>query len=262
MEIFFGTCTLSSIPMRANPSHRSEMLSELLFADLVDVFEREGEWLHVKTLHDSYIGWVDEKQILPLPKDVIDRILENEHFLTNRATTLVLKGTLKVPTYLHAGTALPFFEEGKFNFGGESYQVPSSSVFLPNSEDFESDVVETAKSFLNAPYLWGGRTHAGIDCSGFSQIVYKMLGVKLNRDAWQQAEQGNLVDFLIEAKAGDLAFFDNEEGSITHVGVMLNNSQIIHASGRVRIDRIDNRGIFAADQNKYTHQLRIIKRYI
>ncbi|HEX7365990.1 MAG TPA: C40 family peptidase [Pelobium sp.] len=262
MENFIGTCFLSSIPMRSLPAHRSEMLSQLLFADTFEAFAAEGEWLQIKTLNEGYIGWVDAKQVIALDSDYLMNVKNNSHFLTNEPNTLALKGSAKSPIYLHAGTTLPNYNDGKFTLAGEFYLLTSSNVFLPNADDFENDVVETAKSFLNVPYLWGGRTHAGIDCSGFSQLVFKMLGIKINRDAWQQAEQGKVVDFLTEAKAGDLAFFDNEEGKITHVGIMLNNSQIIHASGRVKIDRIDNQGIFALDQNKYSHRLRIIKRYI
>ena len=120
----------------------------------------------------------------------------------------------------------------------------------------------TAKSFLNVPYLWGGRTHFGIDCSGFAQAVYRLQGITLKRDAYLQAEQGQTVDFLQEAKLGDLAFFDNEEGRITHVGMMLNNEQIIHASGKVKIYKIDMQGIYSAEQKKHTHKLRIVKRML
>ncbi len=262
MENFIGTCILSSIPLRAKPSHQSEMISQLLFADVFEAFEQQDEWLQIKTQSDAYIGWIDAKQAIALTADVSEGLNIDSNFLTNEVNTLVLKGTAKSPVYLHAGTALPNYNEGKFSLASERYQVISSNVFMPNAEDFEGSVMETAKMFLNVPYLWGGKTHAGIDCSGFSQIVFKMLGLNLNRDAWQQAEQGEIVDFLTEAKAGDLAFFDNAEGKITHVGIMLNNSQIIHASGRVKIDRIDNQGIFSSDQNKYTHQLRIVKRYV
>ena len=121
---------------------------------------------------------------------------------------------------------------------------------------------ETAQFYLNAPYLWGGRTFFGIDCSGFSQLVYKHLGVKIKRDAAQQAEEGRVVDFLQEAVPGDLAFFDNEHGKVTHVGIILDDLDIIHASGRVKVDRIDEQGIFCLDSQKYTHKLRIIRRII
>src|SRR5690606_26313776 len=107
-----------------------------------------------------------------------------------------------------------------------------------------------------------GRTNFGIDCSGFSQIAFKMQGVKINRDASQQAEQGTAVDLLTEAKAGDSSSEHNEEGRITQVGIMLNNNQIIHASGRVKIDMIDDQGIFSSDLKKYSHKLRFIRRYV
>ena len=134
--------------------------------------------------------------------------------------------------------------------------------FQPGLNPSADALIVTALFFQNAPYLWGGRTLFGIDCSGFSQIVFKLNGIKLNRDAWQQAEQGAVVDFLPEAKSGDLAFFDNAEGRIIHVGIMLGTNKIIHASGKVRVDTIDNQGIYNAEMGRYTHKLRIIKRFI
>ena len=262
MQNSFGICQLSVIPVRDQPSHRSEMISQLIFGDTFQILEKEDSWLKIEKTNDAYVGWVDEKQVSLFDNSSLYKLKSLPNFLTSEASTLVLKGVLKEPIYLPAGCSLPFYDDGKCKIGKEIYQVTSSNIFVPNQEDFESDVQETAKKFLNAPYLWGGRTHSGIDCSGFSQIVFKMLGISLKRDAYQQAEQGKLVDFLTEAKAGDLAFFDNEEGKITHVGLMLNNSQIIHSSGRVKIDRIDNQGIFSTDLQKYSHKLRIIKRYV
>ena len=122
------------------------------------------------------------------------------------------------------------------------------------------ELLNTAKLFLNAPYLWGGKTIFGIDCSGFTQLVYKLSGYKLPRDAWQQAELGHPLSFVEEAQAGDLAFFDNEEGKIVHVGIILPNNEIIHASGKVRIDKFDHYGIFHSENKKYSHMLRVIKR--
>lgn len=262
MQNSFGICQLSVIPMRALPAHPSEMISQLIFGDTFQILDVQDSWLKIETADDAYVGWVDEKQVSLFDDLSMYQFKATAKFLTSEASTLVLKGTLKEPLYLPAGCTLPFYEDGKCKIGKETYQVTSSNVFVPNKEDFESDVQETAKTFLNAPYLWGGRTHSGIDCSGFSQMVFKMLGISLKRDAYLQAEEGKLVDFLTEAKAGDLAFFDDEEGKITHVGIMLNNSQIIHASGRVKIDRIDNQGIFSNDLQRYTHKLRIIKRYV
>lgn len=249
---------LSVIPIRSNASHSSEMVSQVLFGEVFQILEKKEEWLYIKTGYDNYTGWIDEKQALII-REPINNYLS---FLTLDVNTMALKGEHKRAFYIPAGSNLPFYKEGRCEFGDDYYQIISNNVTIPNPEDFIADVEETAKRFLNVPYLWGGRTHFGIDCSGFSQIVFKMLGVRISRDASQQAEQGTLVDFLPEAKAGDLAFFDNEEGKITHVGIMLNNSQIIHASGRVKIDRIDNQGIFSNDLKKYSHKLRIIKRFV
>ena len=121
---------------------------------------------------------------------------------------------------------------------------------------------EIAQSLLNVPYQWGGRSPMGMDCSGFTQVVFKILGKKLLRDAWQQAEQGVLVNFIEEIQPGDLVFFDNEEGRIIHVGIALANHKIIHASGCVRIDNLDHHGIYNTETRKYSHNLRIIKRVL
>lgn len=254
-------CFLSVIPVRAFPSHSSEMVSQVLFGETMQVLEKDDHWIKMQLDYDGYTGWVDEKQILYIDGFVTKQINDNVQFVSLDVNTMALKGNNKESFYFPAGSTLPFFSDGKCLLGSDFFQVTSSNVIVPNIEEFETDVQETAKRFLNVPYLWGGRTHYGIDCSGFSQIVFKMLGIKIKRDASEQAEQGRVVDFLSEAQSGDLAFFDNEDGKITHVGIMLNNSQIIHASGRVKIDMIDNQGILSIDQKKYTHKLRIIKRY-
>ena len=126
----------------------------------------------------------------------------------------------------------------------------------------KSDIVSTAFLYLNAPYLWGGKSPFGIDCSGFTQMVYKLCGYKLLRDAYQQSNQGDALSFIEESEPGDLAFFDNEEGKIIHVGIIMENNYIIHASGKVRIDRLDHLGIYNAEQNKHTHRLRVIKKIV
>ncbi|OAQ39612.1 hydrolase Nlp/P60 [Pedobacter psychrophilus] len=260
MKNTLGICNLSVIPVKKEASHQSEMVSQLLFGDTYQVLEQDGNWFKVKVIDDGYEGYVNENQIA-YTDDLQNNSKSGLGFLTRAAYTLILKGNSKEPIYISAGCSLPFYEEGRCEFGNDFYQIPSNNVFIPNQEDFEADIQETAKIFLNSPYLWGGKTPSGIDCSGFSQIVFKMLGIAILRDASQQAEQGKSVDFLTEARAGDLAFFDNNEGKITHVGIMLNNSQIIHSSGKVKIDRIDNQGIFSLEQGKYTHKLRIIKRF-
>jgi len=260
MKNTFGICNLSVIPVKAKASHQSEMVSQLIFGDIYHVLEQDENWFKIKIFDDGYEGYINENQIA-YADDLQSSLKSSQSFLTRAAYTLILKGNLKEPMHIPAGCSLPLYEDGKCKIGNEVYQITNNNVFIPNQEDFEADLQETAKIFLNSPYLWGGKTPNGIDCSGFSQIVFKMLGINILRDASQQAEQGKSVDFLTEAKTGDLAFFDNEERRITHVGIMLNNSQIIHSSGKVKIDRIDNQGIFSEEKGKYTHKLRIIKRF-
>jgi hypothetical protein len=161
---------------------------------------------------------------------------------------------------LLAGTIIPQIVDNYFYLGETRYKI-EGQVHHPNINEFRSSVADAAMFFMNAPYLWGGRSIFGIDCSGFTQMVFRQFGIRIKRDAWQQAEQGELVGFIQEARVGDLAFFDNEEGRITHVGIMLDNNRIIHASGKVRIDAIDPQGIFNKELNKYTHKLRIVKRF-
>ena len=159
-----------------------------------------------------------------------------------------------------AGCSLPFFKDNQLQFGGESYQFIGEAL-QPNPNKFAAELDSACRFYLNAPYLWGGRTPWGIDCSGLTQLVFKHFGIAILRDAAQQATQGETVDFLASAKAGDLAFFDNEEGRIIHVGILLSNQKIIHASGRVKIEKIDNQGIYSDELGRHTHKLRIIKRF-
>lgn len=261
MKNTLGICNLSVIPVKSEPSHQSEMVSQLIFGDIYQVLEQYENWFKIKISDDGYEGFINENQ-MAFSDDIQSELKSSQVFLTRAAFTLILKGNLKEPMHIPAGCSLPLYDDSKCRIGNEIYQITSSNVFIPNQEDFEADLQETAKIFLNSPYLWGGKTPSGIDCSGFSQMVFKMLGIEILRDASQQAEQGKSVDFLTESKAGDLAFFDNQDGKIIHVGIMLNNSQIIHSSGRVKIDRIDNQGIFSLEKGKYTHKLRIIKRFI
>ncbi len=255
-----GICHLAVVPLRAEPNHKAELTSQIIFGETFKILDETPDWTKIKTSLDDYEAWVDSKQIIYIEPSLYEPLLKPQ-FLSREVITMALKLPNRDQLYLPIGSALPFFEDGKCTINNDLYQIVSNDTLIPNREDFLSDVEETAKRFINAPYLWGGRTHFGIDCSGFSQIVFKLLGISIKRDAWQQAEQGRVVDFLTEAKTGDLAFFDNEDGKITHVGIMLNNSQIIHASGKVKIDIIDNQGIFSAQFKRYTHKLRIIKRF-
>ncbi|WP_158826363.1 C40 family peptidase [Mucilaginibacter lacusdianchii] len=250
----YGISQLAIIPMRAEASERSEQVSQLLFGETYQITEWQEKWVKIVTAYDEYEGWISRVQVSVLNYEDYLTLQSAQSNLTTQFATLVSKQSDSSITYLPACSTLPFVEGNTFTINQESYDCILARESLV-------DLLVTAQSYLNSPYLWGGRTHFGIDCSGFTQAVFKLHGHFLKRDASQQAEQGRAVDFLTEAKPGDLAFFDNEEGRIVHVGIMLNNEQIIHASGKVKIDRIDNQGIYSDELKKHTHKLRIIKRY-
>jgi gamma-D-glutamyl-L-lysine dipeptidyl-peptidase len=261
MEHSYGICNLSIIPQRAEASDRSELINQLLFGDRLRVIAQEGKWALVQNVYDNYIGWIDQKQYLELTLDEF-MALEHKKFV---AAPGLLQAVIKVSTQEHVwltpGSSIPSDAGLTFQLAGTEYLAPDQ-LREPNPSLFTNEIEAVAKSYLNVPYLWGGRSMFGIDCSGFCQIVFKQFGIALDRDSSLQAMQGELVHFVQEGRAGDLAFFDNEEGKIIHVGILLSDSTIIHASGRVRIDRIDNQGIYSEEYAKYTHRLRIIRRFV
>ncbi|QJD98010.1 C40 family peptidase [Mucilaginibacter robiniae] len=250
----YGISQLAIIPMRAEPSERSEMVSQLLFGETYQIIEWQEKWVKIVTAYDEYEGWISRNQVTTLNYEDYLNLQSAPSVLTIQHVSVVIKTSDNSALLLPAGCTLPFHE-------GNTCQINKEVYHLTTPINKLIDLLASAKTYLNSPYLWGGRTHFGIDCSGFVQTVFKQYGLFLKRDASQQAEQGSAVDFLQEAQPGDLAFFDNAEGRIVHVGLMLNNEQIIHASGRVRIDKMDTQGIYAEDQQRHTHQLRIIKRY-
>ncbi|MBS7564994.1 C40 family peptidase [Mucilaginibacter sp. Bleaf8] len=249
----YGISQLAIIPMRAEPSERSEQVSQLLFGETYEITEWQEKWVKVITVYDAYEGWISRVQVSVLNYEDYLALQQSAVSLASWFATPVIKKSDGSLLYLPASSTLPFLEGNEAQINGETYQ-------LTNTLETIDDLITTARSYLNSPYLWGGRTHFGIDCSGFTQAVFKLHGQFLKRDASMQAEQGKTVDFLTAAQPGDLAFFDNDEGCIVHVGIMLSNEEIIHASGRVKIDRIDDQGIYSEEMKKHTHKLRIIKR--
>lgn len=261
MNLPLQICHLPLVPIRATASHKAEMITQLLFGELYSILESENNWLQIKIVDDGYLGWIDKNQHQNTGEIEANKLQNSLPNIACQAFIKVQNTNNTVEFYLPFGARLHFLDKNDIGFNGILYPLKINEFILPNPTNFEQNVEKFASQFLNVPYLWGGKTHFGIDCSGFTQQVFIALGIKLQRDAWQQAQQGIVVDFLETAKLGDLAFFDNEEGRITHVGILLNNGQIIHASGRVKIDKIDNYGIFSEDKNIYTHKLRILKRY-
>ena len=252
----FGICNLAVIPLRLEPSDRSEIVSQILFGEHFELLEKQKQWRKVKLHFDQYEGWIDEKQF---------QLLNSDEFHALNQLPIVLNGDLvEYITYppnqllpITLGASLAFLTIDAINQSGFSFDGQ-----IRTGVQLKSNLLETAFLYLNAPYLWGGKTPFGIDCSGFTQMVYKLNGYHLLRDASQQASQGIPLSFIEESEAGDLAFFDNDEGKIIHVGIIMDDNYIIHASGKVRVDRLDHLGIYNAELNKHTHKLRVIKKII
>lgn len=254
-----GICKLSVVPIRANPSSKEEMVTQLLFGETYYVTDKQGDWLKIESSFEAYQGWINELQHTDWDQEAgIPFLVKDFPFLKANVENS------SESIFLLPGSQLqkPKIEGDKIFFKVNNTQYQAN--FDASKEGFFTfnEMKEFAINFINAPYLWGGRTLFGIDCSGFTQLLYKLGGVQLHRDAWQQALIGTDVAFLNEARLGDLAFFDNEEGRITHVGMILDNGEIIHASGKVRVDILDSYGIFNEKKGSHSHKLRTIKRII
>ena len=252
----FGICNLSIIPLRLEPNDRSEIVSQVLFGEHFEVMETAKQWMKIKLQFDDYEGWIDSKQYQSISEENYTTLSKEAVILNSDLVEYIIapNNTLLPITI---GASLSFLNHSDIN--SENYDFEGLKVSGIKSKN---DIVNTSFLYLNSPYLWGGKTPFGIDCSGFTQMVYKLNGHKLLRDASQQSNQGEVLSFIEESEPGDLAFFDNEEGKIIHVGIILENNYIIHASGKVRIDRLDHLGIYNAEQNRHTHRLRVIKKII
>lgn len=248
---------LSLVPMRAEPSDKAEMVTQVIFGECLEVLSRQGNWVQVQLATDQYRGWIDYKQYAPVTAAYYKEWKEARHPRALDIVQVVSNADKRIP--VGAGAYLPFFDGMSIRVNQESYQY-SGRATNPAVPVTTAQLSKVALGFLKAPYLWGGKSMFGIDCSGFTQQVYGICGYQLPRDASQQVTHGEEVHFAAQTVPGDLAYFANEEGRITHVGLMLQNQQIMHAHGEVRIDTLDHNGIYNADRKRYSHQLRIIKR--
>ncbi|MCX6316667.1 MAG: C40 family peptidase [Bacteroidetes bacterium] len=258
----YAVVRVPAAPVRRKPNHRREMVNQLLFGEKVAVLKSKGPmWVKVRSLHDEYEGWMTTSLLLAIDKK--EAMLPCRWVATDLLNPVMVNNEImQVP----AGSTIPFLdgqpgdmplENGKlgdlsFSFRGafleRTLQKPGSEL-----------LTQIVMPWLNAPYLWGGRTPLGVDCSGFTQVIYKMMGIDLPRDAWQQAQTGSPVKKYNEVRTGDLAFFNNKE-DIVHVGIFLDKDRLIHASGRVKIDNIDKKGVTDAATGKRILSLRAVRR--
>jgi hypothetical protein len=250
----YGICNLAMIPLRSEPNELSEMVSEVLFGETFEVVEWVEKWAKIITTYDNYTGWISRLQFTMLGHIAYQQLKREHSPLTYGAVTQAWKKSDNTILYLPVGSSLAFFEGNSCKIVNERFEIIGPKGDIEN-------FVTTAKSFLNSPYLWGGRTHFGIDCSGFVQVVYKLHGVNLKRDASLQVEQGVTVADPDKVQTGDLAFFQNNDNRVIHVGIILNDGKIIHASGKVKIDSFDEKGIYSEEFKRYTHKLHSIKRH-
>ena len=267
----FGVCVHSIVPVRSEPSHQSEMVTQILFGELYRVMEMESNWIRVQLVYDQYEGWISSLQGKLIDEPEFIRLFGAETAVTADLVQLVSNETIKSVFPVPLGSSLPGYEDQRIQVGKEIFfyegQISDTAILeralTPlDRMQAKNNIVKDAMFYLHAPYLWGGRSPFGIDCSGLVQMAFKFKKVKLLRDATQQSTQGEVVSLLAEAEPADLAFFDNEEGIITHVGLLIDRFRILHCSGKVRIDPIDHEGIYDETLQKYTHKLRLIKRII
>ena len=253
----------SVVPVRAEASESSEQLTQLLFAETVEVLEQKPRWNRIKNDADGQIGWVDFKMITPLSDDEAIQYAQS-----NRTARVMMPMAYAVSENngqtipLTAGTVLPDYKDGRFSVLGVTFRIDPAMVAAQPLEMNTDNLMQVVRFFLNIPYLWGGKNALGMDCSGFTGIIHSIFGHQLLRNASEQATQGIPVKSIKNAHPGDLAFFDHEDGKISHVGLILDSDRIIHCSGRVKVEKLDENGIFSTEQGGiYTHHLVSIRRY-
>ena len=247
----YGICHLSIVPLRNEPQHTGELSSQVLYGDHFKVLEQRKKWSKIRLAFDKYEGWIENVQYQLIEEDLYHTIDKEPQVLSADLVEFVYdqqNNLIPIPLGCNIKTVSVLAA----SFDGES----KHGIFP------KGNIIETAFLYLNTPYLWGGKTPFGIDGSGLTQMVYKLNGYKLPRDAAQQSKQGEALSFIEESEPGDLAFFDDEEGNIVHVGIIMMDNYIIHAHGKVRIDRLDHTGIFNVDSKTHTHKLRVIKKIV
>ena len=243
----YGICGLSLVPLREVAQFDAPLISEVLYGELFEVISTNKKWSNVK-LADGAVGWIDNEQYIVITNEEFAKLSKQEPKTAVDLVEFILKDN-DILFPISIGSTIQ-----NCAFLGHRFEGQTSGASVQ-----KNNIPKTAFTFLNTPYRKGGKSPFGIDAAGFAQIVYKICGIMLPRTAAEQSTQGEVLSFIEESEPGDLAFFDDEEGTIIHVGIVLENNYIIHVAGQVRVDRLDQTGIFNIEKNMHTHQLRLIK---
>ena len=250
------------MPVRAEAREGAEQNTQMLFGELAEVLEEQARWTRIRLDLDGQEGWVDAKMIAPIGgKDLTayKKAYKTAAMVKFPMTYAVSENNGQtIP--LTAGTRLPNYKDGRFEVLGVGFRIDPHMVSIQPSVISLQTLLETTRFFINTPYLWGGKNALGMDCSGFTQVVMSLFGKKLLRNASEQATQGRAIKERPKAQAGDLVFFDHEDGKISHVGIVIDPDRVIHCSGRVKVEKLDDTGIFNAETGEYSHHLTQIRR--
>ena len=266
-----GISLYSVTPVRTEASEAAEQSTQILFGETFAILEQKPRWTRVKLDSDAQEGWVDAKMICPMKAEEYASYRQ----ALNGAATVVMPMAYAVSENngqtipLTAGTRLTNYQDGRFEVLGVGFRIDPGMVIAKSLDLNEQNLLQAVRFFLNIPYLWGGKNAMGMDCSGFTQIILSLFGKKLPRNASEQATCGRKISALTKVKAGDLVFFDHYEptansqqpiAKVTHVGIVIDAERVIHCSGRVKVEKLDETGIFNAETGQYSHHLVSIRR--
>lgn len=257
-----GISLHSVVPVRAEARESAEQNTQMLFGQTCEITESKERWMYVRLDADGQEGWVDAKMVTPMSAKEYTAY-RTQYKSCARVVFPVAYAVSEnngqtIP--LTAGTGLTGYKDGRFEVLGVGFRIEPSMVAATPMEMNEPNLLQVVRFFLNVPYLWGGKNALGMDCSGFTQVIMSLFGKQLLRNASEQATQGRQVTRLSNAKAGDLAFFDHKDGKISHVGIVIDKDRIIHCSGRVKVEKLDETGIFNTEKGDYSHHLVTLRR--